>query len=273
MKTNPIRPESDKYGYTKVTPEIAADWLRYNTENRTLRKEFVNTLTKKILEGYWEPSVPDHIAFYEDGTLANGQHRLSAIINAGVPVKLKVDWDIPKSVAICIDTGKSRSFSDNVKIVTGEGYYTSKISKMISLAFENGRRLTHDNHLYIAQVYKNQILAVKSLFDGYNRWFTTSSIMAAVFVAYIRGVPYETLSEFVRILGTGRGYDENSETVLKFRDRIQSESMNSNSYKNSISDCKRAQNVLWNFVEHNKLSIIKYPENFRYPLIILNDSE
>lgn len=265
-----VFPHVDQEGYTTITPELAQQCLANNTENRSMRKKFVSALARKILDGQWEPNTTDHIGFYEDGVLANGQHRLAAIVKAGIAVKTKIDYNIPKRAAICIDTGKSRSFSDNVQIITGEGYYTSKISKMISLAYMNGKSMSHEDHLEIATNMKKQILDIKCLFEGYSKYFTTSEIMAAAFMAYTNGVEYDTLSNFVRILGTGRASDEVSETVLKLRDKILSEVLSStSSRRNSSEQVKRVQNVIYNYAKGKILERITYPNEYRYPQLRL----
>lgn len=61
-----------------VTPQMASDWLSRNTGNRALRRTTVDGLKAAFGRGEY---VMTHqgIAFSEDGTLLDGQHRLSAI--------------------------------------------------------------------------------------------------------------------------------------------------------------------------------------------------
>lgn len=68
-----------------VTPEMAYDWLVHNTNNRDLRPLDVLYLKQCILSGNWRVT-HQGIAFYADGELADGQHRLNAIADAGVGV-------------------------------------------------------------------------------------------------------------------------------------------------------------------------------------------
>lgn len=71
-----------------VTPEMGLRWLSNNSHNRPIRQEVVQSLTKKILDGNWKVNPP--IEVFDTGQLWNGQHRLSAIVKANIPVKMKV---------------------------------------------------------------------------------------------------------------------------------------------------------------------------------------
>lgn len=266
------RPETDENGYTLVTPELASKWLSQNIQNRQVRPSAVMSLTKKILSGQWEPDIPDHIAFYEDGTLANGQHRLLAIERANISVKTKVDYDIPKSAAICIDTGKSRTFSDNVKILTGETFYTKKLSNVMRACFAGGSKLTHEDHLKIANRYKGQILTLIELFSKSKSFVSSTNMMAAVFLAYMSGVDYDTLYKFIEILNSGRAYYDKDETVIMLRDKLLFET-NGRRKSSGVyqSDIKKYENVIYNYDHGKYLKQIKAVETFRYPVLELAD--
>jgi hypothetical protein len=64
-----------------VTPEIAKKYLERNTENRTLRPHWVNTLALAIKNNEFI-TTHQSIAFSKSGRLLDGQHRLHAIIQA-----------------------------------------------------------------------------------------------------------------------------------------------------------------------------------------------
>lgn len=68
-----------------ITPEMAEEFLKHNTRNRNIRLPYVEELATYMRQGKWDVT-HQGIGFYEDGTLFDGQHRLHAIIKAGVPV-------------------------------------------------------------------------------------------------------------------------------------------------------------------------------------------
>lgn len=257
----------EEHGYTLITPEQAAQWLQKNTRNRTLRESFVNELAKKIKNGQWQPHTLDAIGFFEDGTLANGQHRLSAIAKAGVPVYAKVEFNVPMDAAICIDAGKSRTASDNIKIVTGETYYTKKITQLIRVCAVEGKKLTPEDHLIISQRYKSQITAVKDMFDGAPRYLGTSAVMGAVMLALLNKVPEASVREFVQTLISGRALSTAGESVVAFRDRLASEYYAKGKYRHDYAwEIKRCQQVIFNFVHGKQVSKFVAPDTYKYPL-------
>jgi hypothetical protein len=95
-----------------VTPTMAASWLAaFNTSNRTVRRRWVDTLATIIKEDKWHVT-HQGIAFNCDGTLLDGQHRLMAIVAAGIPVQMMVTRNVDKEAMYAIDQGKTRSVPD-----------------------------------------------------------------------------------------------------------------------------------------------------------------
>lgn len=95
-----------------VTPELAYQWLaERNLHNRPLREAAVRALAKQIERGEWQLS-HQGIAFDEEETLLDGQHRLAAIIRAGRSVEIMVTFDAPRSSFSVVDTGQKRTGRD-----------------------------------------------------------------------------------------------------------------------------------------------------------------
>lgn len=94
-----------------VTPELAAEWLKKNTDNRALRNWHVESLASAILRDEW---VLTHqgVAFSTDGRLIDGQHRLAAIVRANRPVLISVTRNVVESAFKTIDQGIKRTLSD-----------------------------------------------------------------------------------------------------------------------------------------------------------------
>jgi hypothetical protein len=109
----------------EITPEWAADILsRRNPNNRNLSTEFVSKLARDIKMGAFLVT-HQGIAFDEKGDLLDGQHRLAAIVQAGIAVKMLVTSDLPigfrlNGVALktfeVIDAGKPRSVGQMLAI-------------------------------------------------------------------------------------------------------------------------------------------------------------
>lgn len=256
-------------GYTLITPEIATQWLAKNTRNRHIRERAVAELVRKIKNGQWQPNTLDAIGFYEDGTLANGQHRLTAIAKAGLPVYAKVEYNVPMEAAVCIDSGKSRTANDAVMIVTGESYYTAKISKMVRTISSSGHNLTHEDHVKISTKYREPLIKVKDMFEGLPKHLQATSIMASVFTALMNGVDEEKLRRFVKVLSTSYAQSDAEVSIVAFKNRLDAENnlRNSKQRRDYIYEVKRCQNVIYNFVKGKAISKFAAPDSYRYPLI------
>jgi hypothetical protein len=95
----------------KITPAMAAEMLAHNDRNRRLDKEKVAEYARDMSTGRWHLN-GQTIQIAEDGTLLNGQHRLSAVVLADVSVDMLVVSGLPAYVRTTIDTGRKRTMSD-----------------------------------------------------------------------------------------------------------------------------------------------------------------
>lgn len=101
-----------------ITPQRAAELLEMNTGNRALRRATVEAFARAILAGQWAST---HQAIAINGSeLLDGQHRLSAIVRAGVPVEMFVAYGVPSGAKKHIDTGASRTVADVIKLAYGD---------------------------------------------------------------------------------------------------------------------------------------------------------
>jgi len=101
---------------TEITPEQALNMLSRNTlRQRTLTKSRVNKLAHAIIAGQWKIT-HQPIAIDPQGNLLDGQHRLSAIVEAGQAVKIHIAWDADPETFGVIDVGGSRTTGNILQI-------------------------------------------------------------------------------------------------------------------------------------------------------------
>lgn len=93
-----------------VTPEMAAKWLEKNHGNRKLSRTEVNNLKNSLTRCEWR-LVHQAIAFDSAGNLIDGQHRLTAIAETGIPARVYVARyaNLATAKGMPFDTGKKRS--------------------------------------------------------------------------------------------------------------------------------------------------------------------
>lgn len=132
-----------------VTPEQAAEWLaQRNTRNRPKNERAIIALAKDITEGRWITS-HQGIAFGEDGSLLDGQHRLSAIVLSGVAVRVMVTRNLPLEARDIIDLGGAGTRrAQDVMAITDGVHISSNVRAWIYyaegvLADGSGAAMTH----------------------------------------------------------------------------------------------------------------------------------
>lgn len=96
-----------------VTPSVAKLLLEKNKRNRGVSTATVAAYVRDIKSGAWELN-GETIKVSVDGDIIDGQHRLLAIIKADLPVKVFVIGGLLKEVQMTVDTGRKRSFSDEL---------------------------------------------------------------------------------------------------------------------------------------------------------------
>lgn len=109
-----------------ITPHIAGLYLKFNNNNRPLRKTHIRELASDMMAGNWQVT-HQGIAFDTTGRLIDGQHRLHAIIEAGRPIQISVTKGCSASSFSILDRGSNRSPSD----ILG---WPKKITEVMTLA-------------------------------------------------------------------------------------------------------------------------------------------
>lgn len=90
-----------------VTPQLAAEFLEKNANNRSLSNAVVEHYAMQMRSGKWIAN-GETIKFGSNGELVDGQHRLQAIIQSGVTVTMVVVTGVPEGSKETIDVGKVR---------------------------------------------------------------------------------------------------------------------------------------------------------------------
>lgn len=97
-----------------ITPELAEELLKLNTNNRPLRPKETDVWADVIRKGDWKYT-HQGVALDVDAVLQDGQHRLSGIALSGVPCEMQVSIGMPKENFSAIDNGLRRTFGDVVQ--------------------------------------------------------------------------------------------------------------------------------------------------------------
>ncbi|MEV8523206.1 hypothetical protein AB0451_03460 [Streptomyces sp. NPDC052000] len=153
MRKNTVpMPRGPQYRVIDVTPELAEKWLAQNTHNRNLRENAVDAYARDMQAGNWAEN-GEAVKFAEGtvlllegpkplygGALLDGQHRLWAVAQAGVTVRMLVVTGLSEGTQETMDDGRKRTLADALTL-RGEQYAVALAAVLRrSLMWTNGQR-------------------------------------------------------------------------------------------------------------------------------------
>jgi hypothetical protein len=112
-----------------ITPEIAEAFLQFNVQNRKINERHVREIARALVDGeYLDNGEAIKLSWpiaSRGGLpiLLDGQHRLQAIVDTGITVKLLVVRGLDPRSQATMDTGRKRTGADWLRI-KGEREYT-----------------------------------------------------------------------------------------------------------------------------------------------------
>jgi hypothetical protein len=99
-----------------ITPDLAREYLEMNfSNNRSLTKTTVARYTALMKGGMWKLST-DAIGFDVEGSMVNGQHRLTAVIASDTDQPFVVLRGLPVENATVFDMGKRRMMHERLTV-------------------------------------------------------------------------------------------------------------------------------------------------------------
>lgn len=127
-----------------VSPENARELLSGNTRNRNLRAARVTQLVEALRRGEWVLN-GETIKVATDGTLIDGQHRLQAVVDSGVPIETLVMRDLPIEIQDTVDTGRRRRLADILAIEGNSDSHALGAALSMLYRFRNGKRIDYSH--------------------------------------------------------------------------------------------------------------------------------
>lgn len=124
--------------WMKIGPREAEKLLATSAINRRLRPRLVECYAEDMREGLWDET-GEAIKLSRTGQLLDGQHRLNAIIEAGVTLELLVVRGLGDQSQALMDQGASRTAKDALDLAgTSYASWSSAIARWVLLAGEPG---------------------------------------------------------------------------------------------------------------------------------------
>jgi hypothetical protein len=207
-----------------ITPEVAKEMLEHNTHNRPISNSRVSEYMRDMESDRWVVN-GEAITFAKSGWLANGQHRLMAIAKSGKAYKCAVHV-VSDEAAKYFDIGRKRLFKDsavlNMPQLRDVDVRIQTAAKVLKTEFiESSKHLTEAESECFLIENANEIIQFNSLIKVKSKC-AASPILAALLVAYHAGYNPEKLVRFYKALSTGIVSSVEENTVLHFRNYLQS---------------------------------------------------
>lgn len=147
--------ENLKVTIETIDVETAKKYLELNTSNRNLSQSVVNSYADTIKKGGWYLN-GEAIKFDNTGKLTDGQHRLHAVVKAGVPIQSLVIRDVKEEAFASYDCGRSRTAGQLMGMRGVKNYNT--VSSIVKTRFMlNGGLRTFRNEEGASNIKKEKI--------------------------------------------------------------------------------------------------------------------
>lgn len=258
-----------------ITPAMAQGWLEAaNVSNRRLSPYTVSKYAADMASGHWRNTHQNAIAFYADGALADGQHRLAAVVKSGVPVTMFVATGLDRADGPAIDQGRSRSVGDGLVLgglVDDAKYITKKVSVVKLLwSVETGS----NNLLSVSKVasligevhdgLEFMLLHTTNAMPGIG----TAPVQTALTTAYYC-VKHSVADRFARVLISGMSEVPDDISIIRLRNwLIQGRKT---SMKERVDTYKTVLRVLHAYENGESLGVIRKTERLYYKTGIIEN--
>lgn len=251
-----------------VTPAKAEGWLNVNKNNRKMRDGVAERYANDMRNGKWT-TCPEPIAFYEDGDLADGQHRLWAIVDSGATIRFPIARGLSRADGLNINTGLTRSLVDNGRI---SGQDTGLSNELIAVARaiaqgnqgSNTKSLSSANKLDMVADHREA--ATWSLANGpRGRGLRNAVINSAVARAWYWESDLDRLKRFCDVFSSGFADGDGESAAIALRNYFLTKKglLSTALWTDSFF---KAQNAIHYFMRSKRLTVIKTVADEPYPL-------
>ncbi len=252
--------------YELITPSKAEKWLDLNKGNRKLRTGVVEKYAKDMVDGKWTTCTAP-IVFYEDGDIADGQHRLWAIVESNCAQRFLVVRGLDRASGLNIDMGLNRTLVDNAHISgVDKALSVGLVSLCRGIAEGNrsSRYLTNTAKLqFVADHREAAAFVIKHGARG--RIFNNAIVNGAIARAWYHEEDKERLMHFGQVLSKGFADGDQDTAAIALRNFLltRGQTVGGTDWRDVFL---KVQNAIWHFMRKRRLMVIKAIADERYPL-------
>jgi hypothetical protein len=181
-----------------MTPERAEEILKRADPNRPISRPYVRELRRELEEGRWQVH-HQGVAFAPDGGLIDGQHRLTAIVEAGIAAPIMVAHGVANEAFGTIDQHRKRTGGQILAMggVTKDAPRIVAMSRAILQVVYSHARTSNTEAAQYALLHQTEL----ELFLGVARRYTPAVAAAFAWCASLGWS--ETLDAAERLVNNG----------------------------------------------------------------------
>jgi hypothetical protein len=254
--------------YQEFDPKKAEAWLNANRENRVLRPGVVEKYTVDMKGGRWTQCfVP--ICIDTDGNIADGQHRLWAIIESGTTQWFLVVRGVSKGEKLNIDTGLPRSLIDNLVLAGHEKPTTNLVTcvRWIEWGGPSPAKRAASNSEVDALLQKHHDAAAFAAYKIKGKAIAKGCVTGAVGRAFYHEKDHEALARFCHVLTSGHEAGSHESAAITLRNFCLNQALRGVNSTDAMKDTfLRAQNAIQHFLHGKKIIALRPCSEEAYPL-------
>jgi hypothetical protein len=255
----------------RITPSKAEKLLNRNKSNRKLRTGLAERYAFDMKAGKWTECVAP-IVIYEDGDIADGQHRLWAIVDSQTTQTFIIARGVSRESGLNIDVGLPRNLVDNARISGADTDLTNRLIAVARVIATGNRGATGSqgtsNAAKLAMVDKYETparWAIENAPSG--RAFAHSLVLGAMGRAWYYEEDKARLAKFGEVLTKGFMENEGDSAAVAIRNYLLNAAQTGFSHRDVWGDTFfKVQNAIKYFMRRRKLTIIKSVKEETYPL-------
>lgn len=251
----------ERVQFTSITPEMAKTMLEKNGRNRRIDQRRVNAYAQAMSAGEWKSEL-NTFAVYEDGNIADGQHRLMAIWLGGITLDNCMIISDVKNDSL-FDVGQARTTAQNI-LIRGNVCEMTQMNERVAIAkflltYRNG--ITKPNDFVVENFVRKYNFAidtvVKKLHSKKVSKVSTAPVGAALVVALVNGVSLELIEEVCEALVSGVVLEPYKLPIIVLRNRLLQSNTREMSRNGRIEKFLITQRVIAAVISREKLTTIR----------------
>lgn len=246
-----------------ISPAKANIYLAAKVVNRPISQGVVSAYVRDMISGKFALT-HQGIAFFDDGTLADGEHRLLAIIKSGITVKMVVCTGMKHTPYL--DIQRPRSISDCCKI-DGDDWITRAVVACVGVIRPSKGKSSLTVVRETALIYRQEILAVGACIKRKHKGVSHSAVYGAAVLYLIHGGLDEHVESMYRVLYSGIAECRREQIILKLRDFLMLSKTSGSGEEMRRQINFRVQRVLKSLHDDDGIKNIVMPDAPIYPFV------